>query len=262
MFLKYQPIFYSFIFLVLLETMFFREDWFWWILFSMIFLSFFMIWPFIRKIYFLAIPLLISANSVVFLFLVDSNIEKQIFIGLTVGIYYLTLLGIYRLKFYCKDETARAMLDLGILTAAFFSFVCGFALFLNYQIEVWMLLVAFCAVVFSVSFPSFYICAISKCKERKVAHLGRIFEISNINVTFLSLILAVVMAQIVWGISFWPFSYLTIGIILLIIFFVMWNMTKSFFLGYFSLRSVLITGVGAGLLITVILVTAQWDLVV
>lgn len=262
MFLKIQPIIYSFIFLVLLEIMFFREELFWWIFFAMIFLSFFMIWPFVRKIYFLAIPLLISVNSVVFLFLVDSKIEKQIFIGLTVAIYYLTLLGTYRLKFYCRDETARAMLDLGALTAVFFSFVCGYALFLNYQIEIWTLLIAFCGVVFFVSFPSFYICAISKCKEKKVAHLGKIFETNKAKITFLSLILAVVMAQIIWGISFWPFSYLTIGVILLILFFVLWNIGRSYFLGSFSFKNALISGVGAILLITIILVTAQWSLIV
>jgi len=262
MFLKIQPVIYSLIFLVLLEIMFFKESLFWWVLFSTIFLSFFMIWPFIRKIYFLVAPLLISANSVVFLFLVDSKIEKQIFIGLTVGIYYLTLLGTYRLKFYCKDETARAMLDLGTLTAVFFSFVCGYALFLNYQIEIWTLLVVFCVVIFSVSFPSFYICAISKCKEKKIAHLGKIFEISNAKITFLSLVLAVVTTQIIWGVSFWPFSYLTIGVILLIIFFVLWSIVKSFFLRSFSFKNALIVGIVAGLLITVILATAQWSLIV
>ena len=66
------------------------------------------------------IPVLLSISSFLLLYLIDSTIEKQIFVFLSILLYYIAVLGIFRISEYNKDQTARGMIAAGAVTALFF----------------------------------------------------------------------------------------------------------------------------------------------
>ena len=81
-------------------------------------------------------------------------------------------------------------------------------------------------------------------------------------VIFLSIILALIMGEVIWGLSLWPFAYLTTGVVALIIYFVFWDAIRSYVNRTLSLKSIVLNVIFALLSISGILLTAQWDLIV
>lgn len=259
MFLKLQPLIYSIFFLLSLEAVVLKEDWVQNMAWVLIALTVLIVWPLTRKPRFIALPLFLSLGALALLSLVDHFIEKQIFVSLTAIIYYLTLLGGYRLRFYSSDQTALGMVNLATLSTAFMWFTAALGFYLNYQVHYWVMVV-FIITIFLIALPSF-------CTNAKDAH-GRFkrkgIKISNtkfIGIIFLNLILALMMSQFFWGILFWPFGYLTLGGTALIIFYEFWDVIRLYVRNELTFRKVASNCIIGTVLLVGILWTAQWELI-
>lgn len=260
MFFRLQPIIYSLIFLVALEVFAIKDDFAVGVIIFLVIFSFFIIWPLARKLRFLAIPLFLSLSSVSLLYLINHRVEKQIFIFLSFFIYYISVLGAYRLKMYRYDTTAQGMINLATLVIAFFWFTSNIGWFLNFKIENWILVLTFFASSFLISLPSLSLAVVKKEDETENKN-GKV-KSNHKAVSFLTLILATLMSQWAWAITFWPFGYLTTGVITLIVFYMTWDVIRSYLKRELTVQRFMANAFLSFLLLIGILMTTSWDLMV
>lgn len=260
MFFKLQPILYSLIFVIALEVLAKREDFVLWVVIFLIIFSFFIIWPLARKLRFLAIPFFLSLSSVSLLYFIDNKIEKQVFIFLSLVVYYFSVLGVYRLKLYRYDVTAQGMINLVTLATAFFWFASVISWFLNFKIQSWILILTFFFSSFLISFPSFYVATIIKDDNENKTDV--MVQNSQGIVFFLTMALSFMMSQWAWGITFWPFGYLTTGVSTLIVFYVFWDAIRSYLKKDFTIKRLLANLFLSVLLLAGVMMTTEWNLIV
>ncbi len=259
MFLKFQPLIYSVFFLLSLEVVVLKENWIETVAGFLIFLTILIVWPLTRKPRFIALPLFLSLGALALLSLIDNNVERHIFIILTSGIYYLTLMGGYRLRFYASDQTALGMVNLATLCTAFMWFTAALGFYLNYQVQYWAIIL-FIITIFLMALPSF--CINAKDAQDRFKKKGfKIIKTKFIGIIFLNLILAFLMSQLLWGILTWPFGYLTLGGSALIIFYELWDVIRLHLRNELTLKKVFLNGVIGIILLTGILLTAQWEII-
>lgn len=188
------------------------------------------------------IPLFFTLSSIILLYLIDSTAQRHIFAFLSFTAYYLALFGVYRLRYYERDKTARGILAFsGMATfSLFYSGVYG--LYLNFAVPIWGLMLTYCFGTTLIGYP--YL-RLLKQSDPRVARMY-------------SLLLGLCMAEVAWIISFWPFGYLTTGVIALIFYFTLWDLVQSYFLSIFSKKRVLVHLVLFCFLIGMVLVSARW----
>lgn len=284
MLFRLQPIIYSLIFALALETVVFKEVYFFKVAVFLIVFSVFVVWPLARKLRFLAIPFFLSLGSLNLLYLIDNDQEKHAFIALSFIVYYLALMGAYRLKIYDCDQTAQGMVNLATIATIFFWFSANYGWFLNFDISPWVLVVTFIGSTFLISLPSLRISASMQMKKKQEAQSLMEQEVENLEhkkgrkktpsepvptymlinnwvILFLNFILSLVVAQVIWGLSLWPFGYLTTGVVALIIYFVFWDVIRNFVQGSLTKNLILTKIFLAGMSILGVLVTARWEMV-
>lgn len=259
MFFKLQPLIYSIFFLLSLEVVVLKEDWMEVMAGVLIGITILIVWPLTRKPRFIALPFFLSLGALALLSLVDHFIEKQIFIFLISGVYYLTLLGGYRLRFYASDQTALGMVNLATLSTVFLWFTAALGFYLNFHVQHWMMAM-FVATIIFISLPSFYTNA-QDFHNRTYKDKKNKIEPKFIGVIFLSLILALIMSQLLWGILFWPFGYLTLGGSALIIFYEFWDVIRLHLRGELTPKRMIFNFIIGIILLAAILLTAQWALI-
>jgi len=187
------------------------------------------------------IPSLFALSSLAMLYLIDSFIERQVFVLLSASLYYLGLLGLWRLKSYDKDQTARGMIAASATTVVFFFYTASYGIYLNFLIPLWILMLSFFIVTTAVAYQ--YLRIINDKKRIVWSY---------------SIALGMVMAEVAWVINFWPFGYLTTGVIVLMLYYVFWDLIQSYFLNILSKKRVVANMVFFSLLITLILFTSRW----
>lgn len=188
-----------------------------------------------------AIPSIFSLSAFTLLYLVSSTAEKQLLIILSAALYYLGMLGIFRISKYEKDRTARGMLAAFLAAAVFFFCASAYGIYINFAVPVWGLMVSYLLATTGVSYQ--YLRLITENKKMARGY---------------SAILGMIMAEIAWVISFWPFGYLTTGAIALMLYYIFWDLTQSFFLDLLSKKRVAINMIFFSLLITLVLATSRW----
>ncbi len=245
MFLHLKSIVYAIIFFTGLQLIFLDKGLVW---YTAIFLTLFSIVS-AKKItgkhIYSAVPVIFTFSSIMLFYLIDSSFERQSFIILSSLIYYLIFLGIYRLKNYAKDQTAKGIVSGGLAFTIFFFYAGFYGLYLNFSIPLWFLMAVFLASTFILSY--YYFSIVSKDKKKVLSY---------------SLILGLSMAEISWVINFWPFGYLTTGVIALIFYYVFWDLTQCYFLEKLSKERVVKNLIFFSLLIGLILFTSRWQLAV
>jgi hypothetical protein len=228
------------------------------------------IWPLTRKPRFLALPFFLGFGALSVLFFVDHSWEKQIFILLSALTYYLAVLGGYRLRFYDCDQTALGMVNLATIATVFFWLASALAWFLNYQIDIWIMIPSFFFAVFLISLPSFFICVRDRQeREKKGGKIGGKClcycdrrDLGIITVVFLAAVFAFAATQTFWGLLFLPFGYLTLSVCGLIIFYEFWDVVRVYLRGELTPKRIIMNLLLGAFLFTGILITAQWELVV
>lgn len=241
MFIKIRPLLFSLFFLLSLEAIIFFPSRVFWIMGIILVFS---AWTGItmgKRWIFSIILFFFTLSCVGLLYLVSLNLEEQIFIVLSSGIYYLGLYGINRLGLYAKDQTALAMLMATLTATVFFSFSSFYGIYLNFLVPIYVLMLAYFLVTFLISLAYFFLIQDNK----KIALIY-------------GLVLALIMSELIWTMNFWPFGYLTTGVIALILYYILWDLIRSHFLNILSKKRVVINLIFFFLLIVFVLTTSKW----
>jgi hypothetical protein len=242
MFLKLRPILYSLIFFLGLEAIVYRHGF---ALYVMIFLFIFSAYQGARigrKWIFSVLPVFFTLSSAALLYLVTIPFEKQIFIIISSGLYYLSLLGAYRLEQYSEDLTAKSMNMAATAATLFFTFSSAYGFYLNFLVPIYYLMLIYSITAFLVSYQYF---ALIKKENKKEALLY-------------SAILALLMAEMVWMLNYWPFGYLTTGSIALILYYILWELSRSYMLNQLNRKRVVFNMIFFTFLICMVLLSSKW----
>jgi hypothetical protein len=194
-----------------------------------------------QRAYMTPIPVIFAASAFGLQYFLTSSIEKNVLALLSAVTYYFIHIALYRLRVYRKDQTARGIIAAGSLSAIFLFYATLFGIYLNFDIPLWILMVVLMLVTTLISFQYFWL--VNKDKRLVLNY---------------SLILGLVMAQIAWVMNFWPFGYLTTGVISLIFYYVFWDLTTSHFSGILSKKRVMINMTFFGLLVMAVLISSRW----
>ena len=186
-------------------------------------------------------PVLFALSTWGLLYFVQSRNQQYVLIALATIAYYLIHISLYRLNVYYKDETARGIIAAGSISTFFLFYAMSYGIYLNFNIPLWILILVLTFVTMLVSFQYFWL--INENKK---------------NVLNYSLVLGLVMAEIVWVLNFWPFGYLTTGVITLIFYYVFWDLVKSHFLDELSKRRVVTNMIFFGFLVALVLSSTRW----
>jgi hypothetical protein len=242
MFLKFRPLLYSLVFLAGLELiiLFYRH-----VFVIAVFLLAFSIYE-SRKLggkwKYSVLPAFFSVSSVSLLYLIALSYEQQIFVILASSMYYLSMLGAYRLGQYGGDKTAIGMNMAATASTIFFTYASAYGIYLNFLVPLYFLMIAYLIVTLLVSFQ----------------HFSIIRKNSNESAWVYSFVLALAMAELIWAMSYWPFGYLTTGTIALILYYVIWDVIQNYFMDSLSKKRVIGNMALFIVLISFILISAKW----
>lgn len=245
MFLKLRPFFYSLFFLACLELIISVRDnpkLVIIIIMSMLLVS---IWEGKAvggKWEFSILPIFFTLSSTSLLYLITLTYEQQIFIFLATLMNYLALFGAYRLGKYIKDQTAIGMNMAATSATIFFAYAAVYGLYLNFLVPLVVLMAIFFLITLLVSYQFF---SIIKNENKKSALLY-------------STILGLSMMEIIWAINFWPFGYLTTGVIALILYYVLSNIVQSYFMLILNQKRTIFSMVFFSFLILIVLLSSKW----
>lgn len=193
------------------------------------------------KWFFSSLPAIFTISSTGLLYLISTAIEKQIFIFFAFLFFYLILLGSARLREYNRDQTARGMIMAATAATIFFGFSSSYGLYLNFLVPLWVLMLTYFAITILISFQYF-----------------SIIQDNRPRIWTYSLLLSLVMTELIWAMNFWPFGYLTTGVIALILYYVLWDLTQSYFLNLLSRRRVVANMTFFSLIVVMVLLSAKW----
>ena len=239
-----RPLLYSLVFLAGLEFIALFRDYVFIVVFFLFFISLYSGRKIGKKWTFSILPALFTLSTAALLYLITLIYEEQLFILLASFMYYLSLLSAYRLGEYGKDQTARAMNMAAAASTVFFAYSGAYGIYLNFAIPLYYLMLIYLAVSFLASFQYFSILKTGD-KNKKIAWLY-------------SFILALAMAEIVWTINFWPFGYLTAGVIALILYYVLWDIVQSHFLNLLSRKRATANLIFFSIMIILVLLSSKW----
>lgn len=189
------------------------------------------------------VPTLFSFSTVFLLFFVSSPREKHIFILLSSLVFYVAALGIYRLRQYDGDLTAQSMLSLVAMTTLFFLFSVFSGLFLNFQRFTEYMLMLSCGL-------SAFLVGLSI--------LLRSFRVEREKAMLYSLLLGFFAAQLAWIGTFWPFGYLTTGVLMLMFTSPIWESIQAETTGGISKMRLAVHVLLILFLTVIVLSSAQW----
>ncbi len=242
MFLKLRPLLYSAVFLAGLELILIRPKF---VAIVSIFLFLFSLYEGHKvggKWIFSILPVSFSLSSLALLYLITLSYEQQAFIILASIMYYLSLLGACRLGLYAADQSARGMVMAAASATIFFTYAGAYGLYLNFLVPLYYLMLVYLAATILVSYQYF---AIIRPEQKKTAWIY-------------SLLLSLIMAELIWTMNFWPFGYLTTGVIALILYYILWDLTQSYFLNLLSKKRVAANMVFFSAMVILVLLSAKW----
>jgi hypothetical protein len=187
------------------------------------------------------VPVLLIFSTFGLLYFVQSTKQQLFLTAISAVAYYFIHISLYRLKNYSKDKTAHGIVAAGCMATIFLFYAMTYGIYLNFNIQPWVLVSILMLVTIMVSFQYFWL--INENKK---------------NVLNFSLVLGLIMAEIVWVLNFWPFGYLTTGVITLIFYYVFWDMVRCHFLDKLSKKHIIANMVFLGGLVALVLSSTRW----
>ena len=252
-----------------------KEEHYFYVLGFLVFFNLLLVWPLAKRIRFLAIPFFLSIGSLNLLYLIDGLYERTFFIFSAVIVYTLALWGANRLKKYDCDQTAQGMVNLATIITVFFWLVSNYGWYLNFEISIWMLVITTISSTFLIILPSLTISFVAcykihyrqdkrKTRKRKkddfVLAFKQQIKIQRVAL-FFSFIIAFIIGEIIWGLSFWPFGYLDTGMTVVIIFFLFWAIVRKFIRKELTKQFIVVNIVIMIIIIIMMIATSPWGLV-
>lgn len=242
MFLYIPAIFQTILFVLSLELLAFYGEFFW-ILFSLFLIISITGFRLVVKrwsFWYLLVIFLLSVWTIIHL--IDQSLDKQVFAFLSSIIYYLLLLGIYRSGKNIDDKTARGVISMVLMATVFLFFSASYGIYLNFKIPSWLLMIFYFTNTVIISYQ--YFATIEREKK--------------ITVLIYSLVLGFAMLEMGWIVNFWPFGYLTTGFILLMFYYILWDLVQNYFLKNLSKKKVFVNLVFFILMSAVVLYSSRW----
>lgn len=188
-----------------------------------------------------AIPVFLTLASLGLLYFIDAKSQKHIFAFISGAVYYFILLGIYRLKGCATDQTARGIVAASAFATLFLCYSVTHGIYINFAVPLWSLMLVYFIATVLISVQFFYL-----------------LEVSQKTAWIHGLVLGLVMTQISWAITFWPFGYLTIGVIALMFYYVFWDLVSAHFLEITSKKRLISNVIIVSILIAVVLTSSRW----
>ena len=158
----------------------------------------------------LHIPSLYAFSSIFLMSFISTLLERLVFTVFASIVYYLLLLGLYRLSRAPRDLSARAMVAMSAMATMFFFYSAAYGFYINFAIPLWLFMTLYGIASSLVSYQ--YLCLVSANRK---------------TVSVYSLVIALALAEIAWVVNFWPFGYLTSGVIVLMFFYVLFDLAQS-----------------------------------
>lgn len=193
------------------------------------------------------IPILLSLSVPTLLSLIDHDGERRVFMGLSALMYYYALLGNYRLRHAPTDKTGEAFLNASAMAGIFFFYAGLYGFYLNFSFPLWGLMILYFLGTALTSYETFVSIDQKKNRNRMILY---------------SSLLGLVMGEMVWVMSFWPFGYLTTGALALIFFFLVWDIAFDAFRQSLSLKKAVIRIFFFFLLVLLLLMSSPWRILV
>ena len=187
------------------------------------------------------LPIIFVLSAWGLLYFVQSYKQQYLLIGLSAIAYYFIHISLYRLRTCYTDKTARSIIAAGSIATIFLFYATAFGIYLNFDITLWAFMFLLMLATSLISFQYFWL--INENKK---------------NVLNYSLILGLIMAEIVWILNFWPFGYLTTGVITLIFYYVFWNLIEHHFLDDLTKKRIIFNLIFFGTLVVLVLSSARW----
>ena len=242
MFLKLQPLLQTAIFIFGFELIIFGSGFSFSIAIFLLMISAYNGVRLGRHWIFSILPLFFTFSSLALLYLITGKIDRHIFVFLSSAIYYLVIFGVYRLGLYIDDQNARGMDMAATAATIFFTYSSAYGIYLNFFIPIHYLMAVYWLVTLMVSYQYFFL--IKRDDGKKVW-------------TY-SLILAFAMTEIAWIMNFWPFGYLTAGVIALILYYILWDLVQSYFSNALNRKRVVANMIFFPIIIALVLLSAKW----
>ena len=242
MFLYFPAIFQSFLFALILEVMFFYKGFFWVVLlFFLIFsVATYRLTTKTWKGIFIGIVFFSSIWTI--LHLIDYDIEKQIFILISTLVNYFLFFGVYRVSTKSDSRTAKAVVSMSLMAIVFLFFAATYGIYLNFDVSAWALMF-------------FYFIGIAVLSHQYFSLIGVVKE----ELIFLySLVLGFVSLEMAWVVNFWPFGYLTTGVVLLMFYYVIWDLVQNYFLNIISIKKVVVNLIFFLVASSIVLYSSIW----
>jgi hypothetical protein len=206
--------------------------------------AFFAGWNVGKKIVYAFLPCAITISVFGLLYFIDNLHEQQIFGGIAAILYYVTLLGIKRIRKNPLDMTARSLFSASLIATIFIFYAMIYGFYINFSIPLWLFILVHFVFVMIVTLVSL---------RAYSSDIKRIF--------LYSIVIAFAMIQLVWMANFWPFGYLTMAAVSLMFYYVLWDLVQMVFLDTLSKRRIVVTIVYCIVLTLSVLLTTQWLLV-
>lgn len=193
-----------------------------------------------------ALPILLSVTAPVLLSLIDAPIERELFVIIAGGMYYLGLLALYRLRSAPTDQTAQSLLSTVIMATMFFFYSGIYGFYVNFNFPLWGLMALFFLGTGAVSYQAL----VSRERRNRWRSL------------FYSLVMGLIMGECAWAFGFWPFGYLTTGALALILYAILWDVTFMAFYGTLSLKRAIMRILFLLTCVLLILASTPWHILV
>lgn len=242
MFLKLRPLLFSLVFLAGLELIVTGHSFVFPVTSFLILISLFEGRHLGRSWRFSILPIFFTISSISLLYLIGLPYEQHIYIVLASALYYMSLFGAHRLGDYAGDKTARGMNMAATSATIFFTYAGAYGLYLNFLVPLYTLMLAYLIITLLVSYQYF---SIVKTDNAKI-------------VWIYSFLLALAMAELIWTMNFWPFGYLTTGVIALILYYVLWDIIHSHFLSILTKKRIATNATVFSVLVILILLSSKW----
>jgi hypothetical protein len=151
------------------------------------------------------------------LLFIDRRVEQHIFIVLVGGLFAGMLWGLSRWREGPLIGMTKSVLSAVTITSLFLFFSVIVAMLINYNFSMWLF--AGCMGIGSYLCTYQYLVSIPGGRSRAKMY---------------SFVVGVFFVEVGWMVPFWPFGYLTTGVILLILYYVLWDVLSSYIEGIFT----------------------------
>jgi len=204
-------------------------------------------------------PLMFLISSFFLLPLIGGKIIIHIYIILAAFIFWLSFLQLH-LFFSSQERLLKISLDLGKsinLITCFLWFSGIYGLYINFYPSIWLVSLAMLLALPLFSFHFLKLSLFTPFSASPQRASQRYFSVHK-RFILPSLAITLIIFQIFWTLQFWPFAYLTIGAVMVIIYYVILDIWQSKFRGILSKRLILNRLALGGVLVVLVLATGKW----